>query len=723
MHFRHLATARILAGGCALGLGLSGGLGRAQTAVPAPILIRGFAPSRAGAEAALEQKLQGVPDATHAEADLRHLTSEPHVAGTDGSKRVAEWLRDQFRSFGFDADIVTYSAYLPLPREVRVELTAPEKIALAAPERPLDQDRNTGDDHLLPPANDYSASGDVTASVIYVNYGMAQDYRTLDSLGVSVKGKLVLARYGHGYRGVKAKLAEEHGAAGLILYSDPADDGYTSGDVFPDGPWRPLESIQRGSILYTQNYPGDPLTPATAQGAHTPPSEAASLPRIASVPISAKDASAILGHLGRGRRLPSGWQGGLPLSYHVGPGDAKVHLKVEMDYQQRPVYDVVAKLRGASDDEWVVLGNHHDAWVYGAADPGSGTTAMLELARSLGELARSGWKPRRTIVLCEWDAEEPGLIGSTDWVEANRTELQKKAVAYINTDVGVTGPNFSASAVPSLKEFIRDATKQVEDPQTGNNIYSAWRNRVNGSSSDAPTRGPVISSLGAGSDFSSFLDFAGIPSIDLSFTGDYGVYHSLYDDFYWMKHFGDPDFSYHATLARLLGVMALRLSEADVEPFDYSAYASEIADAGDNLSSRAAALPATNALLKRFADASVEFSDAASQAQDALANFSYDAQKESAINRGLASVEQGLLNPQGLSGRPWFKHTVFAPGSQTGYSAEILPGLAEALDRHDLPAAQRESDVLASALHRAAVQLNEVSTLARGGAAQTRLGN
>jgi N-acetylated-alpha-linked acidic dipeptidase len=400
-----------------------------------------------------------------------------------------------------------------------------------------------------------------------------------------------------------------------------------------------------------------------------------------------------------------------------------MHLKVEMDYQQRPIYDVIAKLHGATDDEWVVLGNHHDAWVYGAADPGSGTTGMLELARSLGELSRSGWKPRRTIVLCEWDAEEPGLIGSTDWVQANRAELQKKAVAYINTDVGVTGPNFSASAVPSLKEFIRDATKQVEDPQTGSNIYSAWRSRVNGGSSDVPTRGPAISSLGAGSDFSSFLDFAGIPSIDLSFTGDYGVYHSLYDDFYWMKHFGDPDFSYHATLARLLGVMTLRLSEADVEPFDYSAYASEIADAGDNLSSRVAASSGANAMLKRFADASVEFSDAASQAQDALAAFSYDPQKEAAINRGLASVEQGLLNPQGLNGRPWFKHTVFAPGSQTGYSAEILPGLTEALDHHDLPAAQRESDALAAALHRAALRLNDVSALARGSAAQSRLGN
>jgi N-acetylated-alpha-linked acidic dipeptidase len=402
-----------------------------------------------------------------------------------------------------------------------------------------------------------------------------------------------------------------------------------------------------------------------------------------------------------------------------------------MDNAERPIYNVIAKLRGTSDSEWVVLGNHHDAWVYGAADPGSGTSAMLEMARGLGELVRSGWTPRRTIVICQWDAEEPGLVGSTDWVEENRAELQAKALTYINTDVGVTGPNFSGSAVPSLKDFLRDATKEVQDPQTGESVYTAWRDRV-GLASDkligslrgnSTYRRPAVSALGAGSDFSPFLDYAGIPSIDVSFTGDYGVYHSLYDDFYWMRHFGDPDFSYQVALARVLGVLALRFDEADVAPFDYGAYASEIARAEDNLFSRAAALPGASSILKPVADASANFSEAAARAQDALADFSNEPAKESAINRDLVEVEQALLAPQGLSGRPWFKHTIFAPGSDTGYAAEILPGVNEALDRRDLAALQRESDSLAAALQRAAVRLDEAASLARASSAHADQGH
>jgi N-acetylated-alpha-linked acidic dipeptidase len=682
--------------------------------------IHGFAPSRVAAELQLEQQFEKIPDPAHAEAALRRLTSEPHVAGTEASRHVAEWLRDQFQSFGFDAKIVTYSAYLPFPREVRLEMVSPERVSLATPEPPIDRDRNPGDDHLMPAVSDYSTSADVTASVIYANYGTAEDYRALESLSVSVKGRLVLARYGRGYRGVKAKLAEDHGAAGLILYSDPSDDGYTSGDVFPDGPWRPLDGVQRGSILYTQVRPGDPLVYDNPNTSRLAPADSSALPHIPAIPISAKDANVILSHLGR-QRVPRGWQGGLPLTYHVGPGDAKVHLKIAMDDAQRPIYDVIAKLRGTSDDEWVIFGNHHDAWVYGAADPGSGTAAMLEMARGVGELVRSGWTPRRTMVICEWDAEEPGLIGSTDWVEANRAELQAKALAYVNTDVGVTGNNFAGSAVPSLKDFLRDATQEVQDPQTGQNVYSAWKNRM-GLGSDAlvrsedgasPRQRPPVSALGAGSDFSSFLDNAGIPSIDVSFTGDYGVYHSLYDDFYWMQHFGDPDFSYETALAQLLGVLALRLDEADVVPYDYTSYASEIARAEDTLFARAATQPGASAILKRVGDASADFSEAATHAQDALAAFSGDASKEAAINRELAGVEQALLAPDGLSGRPWFKHTIFAPGSNTGYSAEILPGVKEALDRHDLAALQHEADSLAVALERAAAQLNDVAALAR----------
>ena len=684
--------------------------------------IRGFAPARALAEFTLEQNFEKVPDASHIEADLHRLTMEPHVAGMESSHRVAEWLRDQYRSFGFDAQIVTYSAYLPLPREVRLEMLAPVSITLATPEPSFDQDKTAAEDRIIPAANDYSTSGDVTAPVIYVNYGTAGDYHALDALGISVKGKLVLARYGRGYRGVKVKLAEDRGAAGLILYSDPADDGFASGDVFPDGPWRPLEGVQRGSVLFTQIRPGDPLVADSPDGKRVAAVDAKSLPHIPAIPISAKDASAILAHLGR-MRVPAGWQGGLPFTYHVGPGDVKLHLKVEMDNAQRPIYNVIAKLRGTSDDEWVILGNHHDAWVYGAADPGSGTSAMLEMARGLGALVRSGWAPRRTIVICQWDAEEPGLVGSTDWVEANRAELQAKALAYINTDVGVTGSSFSGSAVPSLKDIVRDAAREVPDPQSGESVYGAWRDRTGIASDsllgtlqgDPILRRPAVSGLGAGSDFSPFLDYAGIPSIDVSFTGDYGVYHSRYDDFYWMQHFGDPGFTYEVALARILGVLALRLDEADVIPYDYSTYASEIARAEDDLSSRAAALPGATAVLRSVDDASAAFSDAATHAQDALDQFAGDPSKESALNRGLVEVEQALLAPQGLSGRPWFKHTIFAPGTDTGYSAEILPGLTEAIERRDLPTLQREGDSVSAALRRAAARLNEVAALASAG--------
>jgi N-acetylated-alpha-linked acidic dipeptidase len=695
--------------------------------------MRGFEPGRVAAERELEQKLQGIPDPAHAESNLRHLTSEPHMAGTESSHRVAQWLRDQYREFGFDAEIVTYSAWLPQPREIKLELISPERKNLASPEQPFPGDPDTSDKRAAVGFNAYSPSADVTAPVVYVNYGTQEDYRELESLGVSVEGKIAIARYGRGFRGIKTKLAEEHRAVGLIIYSDPEDDGYVVGDAYPRGPWRPMSGIQRGSVLYTQLYPGDPLLPFLAStSASSPdtrrlaPADAISLSRIPTMPISAQDAAVILADLG-GRHVPRGWQGGLPFTYHVGPADAKAHIKLVMDYAQRPIYDVIAKLHGTSDDEWVILGNHHDAWVFGAADPGSGTSAMLETGRALGELVRSGWKPRRTIVICEWDAEEPGLIGSTEWVEANRAELQAKTVTYVNTDVGVTGPNFGASATPSLKDFVRDAARQVRDPGTGRSVYEAWRGNAaraeqeaSGTARQAPkseTIGQVpVGDLGAGSDFCPFFDYAGIPSIDLGFGGDYGVYHSLYDDFYWMKHFGDPSFTYHAALARILGVVALRLDEADILPFDYVAYASEIARAENELVARVAEQSAQLASLKPVSDASTQLMGSAmreSQMLRATGFGSLDPAKGREINHALADVEQALLAPGGLAGRPWFKHTVYAPGSYAGYAAEAMPGVSESLDRSDLATLRTEADVLAAALRRAAARLDEVAGLAQ----------
>ncbi|HEY6442567.1 MAG TPA: M28 family metallopeptidase [Candidatus Acidoferrales bacterium] len=691
--------------------------------------LTGFLPSRVAEERQLEAKFRSIPDPAHAESNLRHLTSEPHVAGTAASYRVAKWLRDQFRSFGFDAEIVSYTAWLPQPREITLELTKPEAKRLGSPEQPYEDDKATQDKRVVPGFSDYSPSGDVTAPVVYVNYGTQDDYRQLANLGVDVTGKVVIARYGVGYRGIKAKLAEEHKAAALILYSDPQEDGFAVGDPYPRGPWRPMSGIQRGSIIYTQIYPGDPLTPGIAampDAQRIAPSDAANLPHIPTMPINAQDAAAILSKLG-GREVPRSWQGSLPFTYHLGPGEAEVHMKLVMDYEQRPVYDVIAKLHGTSDDQWVIMGNHHDAWVYGAADPGSGTASMLETARSLGELVKSGWKPRRTIVICEWDGEEPGLIGSTEWVEANRAELQAKAVAYINTDVGVTGPNFTAGDTPSLDQVIRDATRDVQDPATGHSVYDAWYSRSSNQRGDATARaipmadvsgGAPVSRLGSGSDYSSFFDYAGIPSIDVSFAGDYGVYHSLYDDFYWMKHFGDPTFAYHAALARILGTLALRLDEADILPYDYASYASEIEHrATDRITHATSA--SDQDIMEPILDAAAKLTISATNASQALAIISdaaIDPAKSEEINRALAAVEQGLLDPDGLAGRPWFKHTIYAPGSYTGYAAEVLPGITEALAHGDSARLKRESEGLAAALLRAAARLDEVTRLAQAAA-------
>ncbi len=696
--------------------------------------LPGFSTAHAQAERQLEEKFRSIPDAARAESNLRHLTSEPHRAGTEASRRVAEWLRDQYRSFGFDTEIVAYKVWLPEPREMKLELVAPVTKSLASPEQPFEGDNQTYDPRAGPAFSSYSASGDVTAPVVYVNYGMQEDYRDLSSLGISVEGKIVLARYGHGYRGIKTKLAEEHKAMGVILYSDPDDDGFTAGDTYPRGPWRPMSGVQRGSVMYTEIYPGDPLTPgvaATPTAKRIAPPVAANLPRIPTMPISAQDAAVILSNMG-GAHVPHGWQGGLPFTYHVGPGDAQVHMKVALDYAERPIYDMIATLHGTNDDEWVMLGNHHDAWVFGAADPGSGTSAMLETARAFGELAKSGWKPRRTIVICHWDAEEPGLIGSTEWVEEHRAELQAKAIVYINTDVGVTGPNFVASATPSLKDLVRDATRDVQDPETGGSVYDAWREAASHVSKaetgmqrqtvPAELSGkPPLGALGAGSDFSPFLDFAGIPSVDLSFGGDYGVYHSIFDDLYWMKHFGDPHFEYHIALARVLGTIALRLGQSDLLPFDYSAYATEIAQEADNLATGAARQPDEAASVKIVSDAAARFSASAlraSQALRAISSAALDPAALEPINRALVEVEQELLAPEGLAGRPWFKHTVFAPGSYTGYAAEVMPGVMEALARHDQPVLRHEANAAAAALERAAGRLDDITLMAQQANAQ-----
>ncbi|HUO34647.1 MAG TPA: M28 family metallopeptidase [Candidatus Acidoferrum sp.] len=696
--------------------------------------IAGFSPADTAVEQSLESKLLAIPDAQNAEANLRHLTSQPHLAGTEASHQVAEWLLGQYRSFGFDAHIVEYSVWLAFPKEISLEMIAPEKKTLATPEAPVPQDPQTSDKRAVRAYNTYSASGDVTAPIVYVNYGLPADYRELEKLGISVEGKIALARYGGAYRGIKAKVAEEHHAAALILYSDPADDGYQAGDTFPNGPWRPMSGIQRGSVAYMQIYPGDPLTPGIAATPDLDPSKrlspanAPSLPRIPVMPINAQDAAVLLSNLS-GPHVPRAWQGGLPFTYHVGPGKSEAHMKVEMDYAQRPIYDVLAILHGQDDNQWVILGNHHDAWVFGAVDPSSGTASMLEAGRALGQLVRDGWKPKRTIVIAQWDGEEPGLLGSTEWVEGHMAELQAKAVAYINTDVGVAGPNFTPTSTASLDDFIRSVTREVSDPQSGLSVYDAWKARV-ASDRQSTTQRPAgnarpenlgadrsetpIAGLGAGSDYVAFFDHAGIPSMDLGFSGDYGVYHSIYDDFYWMQHFGDPTFRYHAAMADILGIMALRLADADVLPFDYSLYAEEISAASTRLRARVEKEPQDAADLQPVLAASAKFTASAARAQVALASLvthPVDAQKEAEINRELVEVEQDFLAPDGMLGRPWYRHTIYAPGSYAGYATQLLPGVTEALDRNDPAALSHESADLAAAIDRASARLDAITSL------------
>jgi len=695
----------------------------------------GFLPADAAAEHALETQLLAIPDSARAEANLRHLTSQPHLAGTPASHEVAEWLAAQYKSFGFDTQIVEYSVWLPMPRDIQLELVSPDKKTLGTPEAPVPEDPQTSDRRAVRAYNTYSASGDVTAPVVYVNYGLPADYRELANLGISVENKIVLARYGAAYRGIKAKVAEEHHAAGLILYSDPADDGYQAGDVFPNGPWRPMSGIQRGSVGYMPIYPGDPLTPGIASvpdldpSKHLNPADAPSLPKIPVMPINAQDASEILSRLA-GPHVPRAWQGGLPFTYHFGPGKAEAHLKVVMDYAQRPIFDVIATLHGQDDNQWVILGNHHDAWVFGAVDPSSGTASMLEAGRALGQLAKSGWKPARTIVIAHWDGEEPGLLGSTEWVEGHMAELQSKAVAYVNTDVGVAGPNFTASSTPSLANLIRSVTREVTDPNTGVSVYDAWRGRVakdRESSSQRPignarpenlsadSAETPVAAMGAGSDYVAFFGHAGIPSMDIGFTGDYGVYHSIYDDFFWMQHFGDPTFNYHAAMARILGLIALRLAGADYLPFDYSSYARDVAASASRLQVRAAQEFHDPSALQPVVDASSRFTAAAASLQAALAPLEtkpLDPPLAAQINRQLVETEQDLLSPEGLDSRNWYRHTVYAPGIYAGYAPEVLPGVSEALDRKDQAALARESASLSSALDRASARLNSIARLA-----------
>ncbi|MDQ3133205.1 MAG: M28 family metallopeptidase, partial [Acidobacteriota bacterium] len=662
---------------------------------------------------------------------------EPHVAGTPEDYQTALYVRDQLRAYGIDAQLKEYQVLLPSPKRPSVvELLSPRRERLSLQEAVLPEDPSSSHPRIIPLFNGYSASGDVTAPLVYVNFGLPDDYQALKKLNVEVKGKIAIARYGRSFRGVKAKVAEENGAVGLLIYSDPADDGYAQGDVYPQGPWRPASSAQRGSVMYIFQYPGDPLTPGKPSTPGTPrlkQAEAGNLPRLPVQPLSYGDARKLLEPL-RGPVRPAGFQGALPFAYHVGgTNDVRVHLKTEMDFQIKTIWNVIGRIEGAEEpDRWVVLGNHRDAWTFGAVDPNSGTTAMLEAARGCGQLLKQGWKPRRTIIFGSWDAEEQGLIGSTEWAEEHAAELKEKAVAYLNMDVAVAGANFGASSVPAFWKLLRAATRDVRDPKTGKTVYQAWQERSRESQpeaaltdaetgTDARIAEARIGALGSGSDYTPFLQHLGVASIDMGFGGDYGVYHSAYDSFNWMARHGDPKFEYHVAAAQLWGTVALRLADATALPIDYSDYAMALGDFVKETQQTAGRRKLGDSFdAQALLDAVKNLSEAATrlreQQRETLAEIERTRVRANdenpravarlrRLNDSLLAAERAFTDERGLRGRDWYKHQIYAPGFYTGYAAQPLPDLRQAIDDRNPTNAREAALRITAAINRAAEAL------------------
>ena len=675
------------------------------------------------AELQVEKTFLAVPDPKLAKRHLQVLTAAPHVAGSPEDRRTAEYVLQQYTAAGLDAHVQEYKVWMALPLDIRVDVVAPEGVVMhgPSPER-VSGDPFQKDPRILPPFSEYSPSGDVTAEVVYANYGRAEDFKKLQEMGVDVKGKLVIARYGEVFRGVKVFLAAQYGAAGVILYSDPWDDGYFKGDKYPKGPWRPDTGVQRGSVQYLFRYPGDPTTPDIASVPDLPdskrisPDQAADLPKIPVTPLSYGDATPILANLG-GPESPRAWQGALPFTYHVGPGPVKVHLALKQNYRFTTIWDVIGMVPGSElPSEWVITGNHRDAWVYGAVDPNSGTAAQLEAVHGVGELLKKGWHPKRTLVFASWDGEEEGLIGSTEFAEQHAKELAR-AVAYFNMDMAVSGADFGASSVPSLKQYLRDVAKSVPSPK-GGSVYDQWkaaeeRNERDRASlpppeiSGAPSREPAaagtkdvkVGDLGSGSDYTAFFDHLGVPSADITSKGPYGVYHSAFDDFLWFTKFADPTFVYEQEMARVYGLEAIRMASTDVLPLDYEEYGKEISEYVKAAEQRARTT---------FGEQAPSFADAAKAAerlQKAGANIlriqNRAAGDPAVLNLILRNTERAFLI-DGLPHRPWFKHAIYAPGEHTGYAAVVVPGVNEAIENKDLGLTRQQLQILTAVLNRAA---------------------
>ena len=697
-------------------------------AAPPPDRIFGFRDF--AQQARWDSIFMAVPNPKLAGEHLKILTAAPHWASSPEDYTTAIYVAERFKAAGLHTEIVPYKVRLGKPVSILIEaFTADGRRLMTGPSpEHVDPEKDGGDPfqddaRILPAFNSSSPSGDVTGEVVYANYGTLADFRKLAELGISVRGKIVLVRYGEDFRGIKAYIAQQYGAKGVLIYSDPADDGYFKGDVYPKGPYRPDSAVQLGSVQFLPIYPGDPETPGIASVPDLPASKRLTpaqfridQPSIPVNPLSSKDAEPILRALA-GEESPRDWQGALPFTYHLGAekqgadglGQRRVtvHMKLLQDSQLRTIWDVIGTIPGADpaqQADWVIAGNHRDAWVYGAVDPSSGTAAMLETVHGLGELLKQGWRPKRTIVIGSWDAEEEGLIGSTEWVEQHDGIL-RNAVAYFNTDIAVSGPKFGASAVPSLKEFVRVVAGMVPSP-AGGTVYERWQidqedNHRRRHARPAALQEVQVGDLGSGSDYTPFFQHLGIPSTDIGSSGPYGVYHSVFDNYAWFLKFADPTFVYEQQQARVLGLEILHMADADVLPYDEGAYSAEIANNLD-----AAEEHATKAKL------SLDFTGA----QDAARRFaaaggairarqSSPGADNTALNVALRSAEAALLNPTGLPMRPWYKHTIYAPGEFTGYAAVVLPGVNEAIDALNGPRAQSQLAALTEALNRAAAVL------------------
>ncbi len=678
--------------------------------------IRGFSQNDLASERALEKKAIAIPQAGRQKTYLERMAKVPHHAGSAADASVAEYALGLFKEFGLDAHIENYEALIPYPTSRELEMVGPVKFRASLKEPAISQDPYTSNPTQLPTYNAYSAAGDITAPLIYVNYGMPADYEYLAKQGIDVKGKIVIARYGKGWRGTKPKVAAEHGAVGCLIYSDPRDDGYFQGDVYPKGPMRPPDGVQRGSVMDMPLYVGDPLSPGWASepgSKRLAISESKALMTIPVMPISYADATPLLEQL-TGPVAPETWRGALGFTYHIGPGPATAHFKLAFDNSTRPLHDVIAMIPGSVyPDQWIIYGNHHDGWVNGAHDPLSGAVSLLETARALAELRKQGWQPKRTIVLALWDGEEFGLLGSTEYAEKHQDELAKKAVAYINSDSNSKG-TLSASGSHTLETFMSQVLRDLKDPQSGKTVLEAsvaGRSRGETPPDEQLPPGFHLGPLGAGSDYVAFYDHLGIASLNLGFGSPNlgGVYHSIYDDPQWFEQFGDPGFTYGAALSQVTTTALLRLANAPLLPFEFGDFSSTVrryVEQIKKLSGTKVDLePVLSELQKTDADAKAYEAALKSSAAQT------DSARLAKVNEVLYSSERALILAKGLPGRDWYRHQISAPGMYTGYGAKTLPGIREAVEASRWDEAAAEARDVAEVIAQMNRRIEEATSL------------